>query len=187
MRSSYNVQEMIRQFKTHIWGILEYHNGSIAHASATSLARLDRLQSSFLEQLHMDERTAFLDYNFAPPSLRRDIGILGFLHKRILKQCHPALESFLPLDTHPSSWHNKQLHAFLDFKKLPRLLERSLVGKIWIYNRLHQSIVDINTVKGFQRELTRMARARYAANAHEWRFSFHTCSEMWKVRLMLQI
>ena len=60
-RSTYNVQEMIRQFKTHIWGILEYHNGSIAHTSATSLARLDRLQRSFLEHLHMDERTAFLD------------------------------------------------------------------------------------------------------------------------------
>jgi len=134
----------------------------------------------------MDERTAFLDYNFAPPSLRRDIGILGFLHKRMLKQCHPAFEAFLPIDTSPSSWHDKQFLAPTGFIRLPGLLERSLVGKIWVYNRLHQSIVDINSVKGFQRELTKMARARCETNALEWQFSFHTCSEMWKTRLMLQ-
>ena len=38
----------------------------------------------------------FLDYNFAPPCLRRDIGLLGFVHKRVLGQCHPAIKYFLP-------------------------------------------------------------------------------------------
>ena len=67
---------------------------------------------SFVSELLWTEEDAFVMYNFGPPRLRRDIGILGFLHKRVLEQCHPGVIHLLPL-TAPA-WHNKQIESNLD-------------------------------------------------------------------------
>ena len=81
------------------------------HASDTILEKLDRLQSHYVKELHITEENAFLYFNFAPPSLRRDIGILGFLHKRTLGEAHTAIETLLPFDTPHAPWRNKLLNA----------------------------------------------------------------------------
>ena len=81
-RGTYDIKDMLCQFKTHIWGITEFANGAILHASTSLLHRLDNLQSSFLRDLGISEYQAFMVFNFAPAALRRDIGILGSLDKR---------------------------------------------------------------------------------------------------------
>ena len=95
-RAHYDVGAMITQFKTHIWGIMEMHSGGIFHAATTHLDRLDDAQCGFLEKIEVSEEDAFLVFNFAPPVLRRNIAILGLIHKRVLKQCHPAFSELLP-------------------------------------------------------------------------------------------
>ena len=85
----YTKTDMIQQFKTHIWGYFEYSCGSILYATENQLQKIDNIQTRFLRHLNIDEDVAFLEYNFAPTMLRRDIGILGFIHKRILNDCHP--------------------------------------------------------------------------------------------------
>ena len=82
-RGTYDQKTMLQQYKTHIWGGTEYANGAILHACDTVLARIDRLQQSFLDDMHLTSEVAFLDHNFATPTLRRDIGILGFIHNRV--------------------------------------------------------------------------------------------------------
>ena len=113
-RGLYSQSQMFVQYKTHIWGFTEYQNGAILHACVSSLAKLDRLQSSFVHALNMTEEVAFLDHNFAPPTLRRDIGILGFLHKRVLNQCHPSVARLFPLLGSCPPYHNKQLDGHLE-------------------------------------------------------------------------
>ena len=54
------------------------------HASYSSLERIDSMQRRFLHALEVSEEYAFTQHNFAPPSVRRDIGMLGLLHKRVL-------------------------------------------------------------------------------------------------------
>ena len=83
-RSHYDVPTLISQFKTHVWGLIEIHQGAIFHAAATHLNKLDHLQDSFLRELGISCEEAFIKFNFAPVCLRRDIGILGMLHKRVL-------------------------------------------------------------------------------------------------------
>ena len=46
-RAHYDVPTLIVQFKTHIWGILEAHNGAIFHAASSHLDKLDRVQDGF--------------------------------------------------------------------------------------------------------------------------------------------
>ena len=113
-RVTYDIKDMLCQFKTHIWGITEFANGAILHASKSSLNRLDNLQSSFLRDLDISEYQAFMEFNFAPAALRRDIGILGFLHKRSLELNHAGIMQFLPMNNHASQDHDKQIAFHLE-------------------------------------------------------------------------
>ena len=90
------MQELIGQFKTHIWGILEIHTGAIFHAANHLLAKIDAVQQHFLDELGIDAKEAYLEFNFAPQQLRRNIGVLGLLHKRVLGEAHPVFQKLLP-------------------------------------------------------------------------------------------
>ena len=61
---------------------MEFHSRGIFHVSNHLLDIFDASQRHFFleEEIGIDERSAFLDYNVAPPSLRRNIGIWGLLH-----------------------------------------------------------------------------------------------------------
>ena len=95
---------------------MESHNGGIFHAATSLLAKFDHAQNRFLHELNLNSARAFLEFNFAPPELRRNIGVLGMLHKRVLGQCHPGFETLLPwyadrFDTPRILDHNKQLYG----------------------------------------------------------------------------
>ena len=115
-RAHYDSKAMIDQYKTHIWGIVETHSGAIFHASTYLLDKLDNVQEHFLHELGISASAAFMEYNFAPPTLRRNIGVLGLLHKRVLGLCHPAFETLLPffrerIGFNVAGRHNKQLYS----------------------------------------------------------------------------
>ena len=80
LKDLYTGSSMLNQYKSHIWGITEYSNGVLILAPPSQLNRLDKVQRWYLHELGMSDKEAFISHNFAPPSLRRAIGILGFLH-----------------------------------------------------------------------------------------------------------
>jgi len=91
LRHMFSKASLITQYKTQIWGFSEYSNGALVMATESQIQRLDKMQRWFLHELEITDLDAFKIYNFAPPSLRRRIGLLGFLHKRVLQQCHSYL------------------------------------------------------------------------------------------------
>ena len=76
---------------------MEYHSGAIFHASDTLLERFDSAQRGFLQEIDVNPEAAFIEHNFAPPRLRRNIGMLSFLHNSVLGLSHPAIQRLLPL------------------------------------------------------------------------------------------
>ena len=91
-RQYYSMENLILQFKTQIWGLIEANMGGYFHAASSLLDKIDAVQNRFLHELDMNPAFAFLTYNFAPPNLRRNIAILGLLHKRILGKYHPSFK-----------------------------------------------------------------------------------------------
>ena len=85
-------------------GLAEANIGAIYHATQTVLEPLDRSLDIFLRDLQLDARSAFLEHNMAPLSMRRDIAMLGFLHKRMLGDTHADICSLLPLFL--AQWHS---------------------------------------------------------------------------------
>ena len=131
----------------------------------------------------MTDTEAFIEHNFAPPSLRRRIGLLGLLHKRVLGKCHPGLVHVLPFaEGLDANYHNKALEPFADMQRYQaRLYMRSLFAYILMYNRLPQAIVDMPSVKSFQSKLTALAKLRAQTDQEGWRSSFQNCEEICKM------
>jgi len=170
----YSVGELINQFKTHVWGLMEIHNAGIFHASDYLLQKLDSAQHDFLIDLGVEEADAFLQHNFAPPSLRRNIGVLGLLQKRVLGLSHPVFQDLLPyhVDVFGSlrpGEHDKQLYGhILNVQYQQALHGRSIFSMVYVYNRLPQDVVDSKCVTSFQTCLTCMARKACEDGDPKW-------------------
>ena len=187
-RAFYDTSSLLNKFKTHVWGLIEYKNGAVLHASLTTIQKLDQVQKHFVKELRITEEMAFLDYNFAPLCLRRTIGILGFLHKRVLGLCHPAVIHLLPFSGMPSACHSKQIETHLE-KVICRhsLYFKSMFGLIGVYNRLPAAVVEMNSVKAFQRTLTIAARRRCMDWDPDWMQAFSSCLELWKTLPFMEV
>ena len=145
---------------------------------ASHLAKLDDVQRHFLNDIEVSEATAFIDMNFAPPTLRRNIGMLGLLHKRSLGLCHPDFEMLLPwfhsrFGFVVAGRHNKQLynHA-LEVTAQVGLFRRSVFAMVDVYNHLPQSVVDSPSVSAFQIHLTHIAKERCKTAMPNWMYTF---------------
>ena len=162
-RSYYHTRDVILQFKTHVLGILECNTGGIYHATSTVLAPLDRLFRTFVHALNLDIDQVFLEFNLAPLGLRRDIAMLGFLHKCNLPGAHEHILELFPRSPHrPRGHHDKQLGSVLTsfagqiFQV--EMWKRSVLYLVHVYNALPQRIVDAPSVCRFQTLLTEVAR-----------------------------
>ena len=163
----YSTPTLINQFKTHILPILESSTSAIYQATTTALQPIDHLQVTFLHAINTTATRAFLDFNFAPTNLRRDIAMLGLLHKIALQQAHPDLLALIPLatttpHTHETRLatkrHDKQLHEHCDGTHT-ELMARSIFALTTIYNKLPQHVIDAKTISTFPSKLTSAARA----------------------------
>ena len=149
-------------------------------AAGLQVKKLDSVQRGYPREINMTDTEAFVNHNFTPPSLRRCIGLLGLLHKRVLGKCHPGLCHILPfaqgLD---ADYHSKTLHPFADKQDFQaRLYRRSLFAYILVYNRLPQALVDMPSVKDFQSKLTALAKHRAQTDQESWRRSYQDCDEI---------
>ena len=92
--------------------------------------------------------TAFLEYNLAPLSVRRQIAALGLIHRCVLKKAPGALlDFFYQADAHvpvhntrlEASKHDRQILDLADGGK-SQLFKRSVFGSVRVYNRLAQHV-----------------------------------------------
>ena len=150
------------------------------HACDSALAKIETLQSNFVRDLGITREMAFLEYNLAPLSLRRDIGLLAFIHKRVLGECHMGVKSLLPFSGIADRWHSKQLETHIDSCIMRHTLyNRSLFGLVHVYNRLPEHLISTTSVKEFQTRLTQGARDRCSNWDANW-MKVHDAAELWK-------
>ena len=123
-----------------------------------------------------------MEYAFAPPSLRRNIGALGFLHKRVLGNCHPSIVNLLTFWTDQpeeirARGHSKKLYGHnVEIQFQRAMYNRSIFAMVDIYNNLPQHVVDVTSVSSFQHYLTHIARTRCQSGDPRWANSFCTRS-----------
>ena len=138
-RAYYSISDLITQFKTQVWGLMEANSGGLFHAATSLLQRIDQAQNRFLREIGISAVRGFLEFNFAPPSLRRNIGILGLLQKRVLNKYHPSFHRLLPFyaecfseDT--GQGHTKKLYGhWVEISSHRALYDRSIFAMVDIF------------------------------------------------------
>ena len=76
-------------------------NAGSVHASSSSFQLLDAVQHRFLLALGVSELDAFLQFSLDPLAVRRDIAILGLIHRTALGKGPGVFKQFFPLDPSP--------------------------------------------------------------------------------------
>ena len=82
----YSTADMIILYKSHVLSFIEYRTAAIYHARRDVLVRLDRVQEKFLEDVGISSQDALLHFNLAPLASRRDMAMLGMIHRTVLRK-----------------------------------------------------------------------------------------------------
>ena len=90
----FSMEQLMIQYKTHILPFLEHSTPALYHATDTLLSTVDRVQKTFLRRVGLTEEAAFLDHNLLPLSTRRDIAMLGVVHRTVLGEGPPHFQKW---------------------------------------------------------------------------------------------
>ena len=179
-RRFYTLRELFLLYKSHVLSFIEYRAPAISHAASSALSLLDCVQERFTRALGVSEEDALLQFCLAPLAARRDMAILGLIHRTALGLGPSMFEEFFVLDRSSapsralrssSRRHSRQLrdpcHA-----RAPDYLLQSLLGAVRLYNILPESIVSQSNVKDFQRGLQALLCHSASARTQDWQRLF---------------
>jgi hypothetical protein len=151
-RKSFNVVDMIVQYEQQIFSFIEFRTGAIYHATKTVLRQLDHQQDRFLRELGVTPEAAIFDFNLAPLTMRRDIAMLGLLHRAALGEGPSQFRTYFTRQQ-----GSLRLADPLANTTTSQLMKRSIWGLVPVYNTLGGTL-ECATVKDFQRHLQDRAK-----------------------------
>ena len=171
----------MKLYKSLVLSFIESSAAGYYHASDSTLAVIDRVQVRFLRAVGLSEVEALCNYRLAPLRTRRDIGILGMLHRVNLGQTSQQMRELFPptgeRDLVRSSLRsagalrNRQLHDRIG-NHMTTQLRRSILGMVQCYNALPQQFVDSKSVKVLQRHLQAAVASRASEGFGKWQSIF---------------
>ena len=122
VRPFYSIRASIGLYKCHILCFIESGTPAYYHAAPSILNMLDSVQNDFLEVIGISKREALIHFNLAPFNSRRDIAMLGVLHKVVLGvapapffSLHPpqAIHNNIIIELRETSNANLEFHLLL--------------------------------------------------------------------------
>ncbi len=155
--------ELMNLYKALVLSYLESGLSAYFHAAPFVLMPIDRIQKRLLRELELSEFEALERFKLAPLCTRRDIGMLGLLHRISKGDAPTQLAELFPKSppARPRFGPQSRLHAtvqrhdqqFVERTGHTDVFRRSLFGLVASYNLLPQSVVDISCVSAFQSRL----------------------------------
>jgi len=197
-RRFHTLDQMVLLWKGRVLGSIEHRTSAIYHAADTILQPLDRLQASYLEALGLSEQDALRDHNLAPLGCRRDMAMLGVIHRALLGHGPDHFREHIRLatDTAAASAANLPLHRLqaqsyrkglaIDFEapscrsEPPDFFLRSIYGLLDVYNLLPIDVVEQSSdVRSFQASLQALLKCAMSSGFGQWQ---GLLSPRWDVR-----
>ncbi len=178
-RAFFTTPEMMHLYKAQVLSYIESSTPGIYHAAVSVLARIDRVQERFLRNVGLDDVSALVNFRLAPLCARRDISMLGVLHKIVLGKAPKPLAALFPvvgavdeplIHQRLRGWrprHTKQLHTEATFQSTD-VMQKSLFGLVHLYNRLPQRVVDAATPRAFQGRLQAALKPLASSRTDGW-------------------
>ena len=178
--------QLVLLYKARVLGYIEYRTPALYHATDTVLEPLNKLQENFLRRLGVPQMAALMEFRLAPLAARRDMAMLGLLHRAALKLGPPQFWEFFRLaegktgktrlagKRHPRQLVETRKNKFLE------VVRRSALGLVAVYNLLPAWVVLPKTVKEFQKNLSILLRQRATADCEDWVYTFSPRVPLWR-------
>ena len=156
-RRFFDTKALVCLYKAQVLPTLEFPTPAVYHCTGTTLDELDKVQKRFLRAVGLTAEEALLQYNLAPLQTRRDLALLGLIHRTVLGLGPVSFQKWFFFETKPGhnygtrlqeAKHDKQLHDYLDGSH-SELLRRSAFGLTHAYNSLEQEAVNCTSVSAF--------------------------------------
>ena len=90
----------IHLYKAHVLSFIEYRTAAIYHATGAILRPLDRFQRRFISNLGITGEEALIAFNLAWLEARRDMAMLGLIHRAAVGQGPIQLQTLFPPAQH---------------------------------------------------------------------------------------
>ena len=183
--------QLLNLYKARVLGYVEYRTAAVYHATDTVLAPLDRLQDSFLRRLGVAPLEALMVFRLAPLATRRDMAMLGLVHRAALRQGPPQFWKFFKVQAGPTHRRTRlQLRRHLGQLEETRssnfleVVRRSALGLVAVYNLLPPGILQTSTVKSFQENLQEELKTRACQGREDWHLTYSPRVPLWRHPLL---
>ena len=161
----FETKSMVHLFKSRLLGYIEYRTAAIYHAPATALQRLDRIFDQFLRAAGISIEDALLHFGLAPLNARRDVAILGIIHRTVIGKGPPHFRRFFapartsnnPDGRLATNSHDRQLQTYRTGQFLD-VAVHSILGALDVYNILPTYVFSADNVKDSQNHLQQILR-----------------------------
>ena len=170
-------RELVNLYKAHILSFIEYRTSAIYHASDTVLKGLDNIQSRMLRIVNATEVEALVHFNLAPLSTRREIAMLGLIHRAAIGKGPAQLMRFFHWHGQEktcnvqtrwqASRHSSGLHEYRNGHHTD-YLKRSALGLVSVYNLLPKDILDMLDISKFQGALQDLVKTYATRGDAQW-------------------
>ena len=90
--------QLVLLYKAQLLSCIEYRTTAIYHACQHSLDALERVQDKLLEATGMTRLDVLINCNLAPLATRRDIALLGLIHRTVLGHGPAHFSDFFQVD-----------------------------------------------------------------------------------------
>ena len=139
----------------------------------------------------IDELEALFAFNLAPVQTRRDIAMLGVIHRAVLGQGPVHLQTFFKKSKNEAGEltrlqrrrHDRQIVEYRNGFHT-EYIKRSALGLASVYNLLPGSIVTHTRVSSFQNALQGLVKERALGGCADWRESLSPRVELWRHPLL---
>ena len=175
-------------YKSRLLGYVEYRTPVLYHATSTTLSTLDAIQPRLLRAVGCTELEALMVFNLAPLATRRDIAMLGVVHRTVLGKGLAHFSKFFKraqqtqrrhLTRNTTRRHCKQLED-PRVGRYSELVRRSALGLVAVYNLLPEEVVLETIVKGFQTQLQGLVKKRAEAGCENWGDTLSPRVPLWR-------
>ena len=193
-RRFYSQRELMKLYKAQVLSFIESRTSAIHHAAPSVLDKIDRVQRRFIREIGLSETEALVRYKLAPLAARRDIAMLGLLHRASHGRAPAPLSELLLSGEQPdrslfgmslrgATRHHRQIPEFLSRTSRGThtdVLRRSCFGLATVWNMLPVEVANAKTTKTCQRRLQQclIRRALQAPDSHWPHFFLHDARVM---------
>ena len=177
-RRFFSERQLMTLYKSRVLSFIEAGTPGYYHAAPSVLYLLDRVQHRLLRELQLSEDDALFYHNLAPLRARRDIAMLGLLHRRVLGQVSLQLTALFPFQQTPLDRYSTRLassrHPFqLEEPRFhTNVFRRSIFGLTVIYNLLPYHVIQAASVKRFQHLLQAALKSAFNIGMISWQSLF---------------